>query len=368
MAPGPAGPGHPRRCPRPPIPERTRAVRVVRNASVCDRLASFCTNARTGKRGPTNVIGPCASSAALNPRLAMPHTSDSFSAASFTMPSAGPRPTVKRRSTSERTAVRDDQSSDAAAASRSGKAASAAPAAGSGCHASTSANAAARLASTVFVAATLRSGPASMSSTSSQADASGDAGSFTTASVSAPPARACSAEAIRSGLRPDCDMATKSAPRRRCGQWYTDASDGIAAAATRPSRWASSIRRNVPTWEELPRAHVTANGGSSARSRDPRAAKASCWDRHRRTASPASSVSARMKLMPWHAAPGARAGGVIGMVHGLSARRARPRDCRPATGRSVPPRPRHGYPWLPGAHAASARAGHSPPRRSCRTD
>ena len=45
----------------------------------------------------------------------------------------------------------------------------------------------------------------------SQASASGDAVSLTMAIVIAPPARAASASRSRSGLRPDCEMARKSA-------------------------------------------------------------------------------------------------------------------------------------------------------------
>ena len=84
--------------------------------------------------------------------------------------------------------------------------------------ASTSASDAARVASTVLVAATLRSGPAPMSMTALQASASGEAASFTRARQNAPSVRAISVCASRSGLLPDCEMAMNNAPANR---WWT---------------------------------------------------------------------------------------------------------------------------------------------------
>ena len=71
---------------------------------------------------------------------------------------------------------------------------------------------------TVFVAATARSGPAAIGRTVSAASATGEAASLTSARVSAPPSRAARVAETRSGLRPDCEMTMKSAPSTRGGR------------------------------------------------------------------------------------------------------------------------------------------------------
>ena len=67
----------------------------------------------------------------------------------------------------------------------------------------------------VLVAATLRSGPASIGRTISQAAANGLSVTLTSATVNAPAAFAIAALSTRSSLRPDCDTAKNSCPERR---------------------------------------------------------------------------------------------------------------------------------------------------------
>ena len=64
----------------------------------------------------------------------------------------------------------------------------------------------------VFVAATLRSGPARMSMAKSEARASGESAVLVMATVRAPPARAVSAMATMSGLLPDWEIARQAEP------------------------------------------------------------------------------------------------------------------------------------------------------------
>jgi len=69
----------------------------------------------------------------------------------------------------------------------------------------------------VLVAATDRSGPAASGSTSPAEAASGASGWLVSASVSAPPFAAAACAAMMSGLRPDCEIATETAPGARSG-------------------------------------------------------------------------------------------------------------------------------------------------------
>ena len=91
------------------------------------------------------------------------------------------------------------------------------------------------MATKVFVAAMVRSGPAPTGSTNSHAAASGDAVSFVTATVRAPAPLACDANAMRSSLLPDCEMARTSLPLRRRFRWYTLAMLGAASATGNPT-------------------------------------------------------------------------------------------------------------------------------------
>ena len=87
--------------------------------------------------------------------------------------------------------------------------------AGDGARAATSNAPAASWATYDFVAATERSSPARQSITCAAAAARGDAASLTIATVTAPPARATSTTAMRSGDRPDCETAITRPPRQR---------------------------------------------------------------------------------------------------------------------------------------------------------
>ena len=68
-----------------------------------------------------------------------------------------------------------------------------------------------REATSDLVAATAVSGPAMTGTTRSAADPTGESGVLSSASVSAPPARAWSCRDTRSGLPPDCEMVTQTA-------------------------------------------------------------------------------------------------------------------------------------------------------------
>lgn len=61
--------------------------------------------------------------------------------------------------------------------------------------------------------------------------ASGESMSLTRLTTKAPAALAASAETTRSGLRPDCEIARKRAPRSfRQGVEYTELTDGACEA------------------------------------------------------------------------------------------------------------------------------------------
>ena len=101
-------------------------------------------------------------------------------------------------------------------------------------HAAASRKSAASVATKVFVAATLSSGPALMGSTKSHPAANGLAVSFTIAAVSAPALFAAAALSMRSPLCPDCEIARKSWSLRRSSRPYTLAMFGAAAATGMP--------------------------------------------------------------------------------------------------------------------------------------
>src|SRR5437763_10802296 len=86
-----------------------------------------------------------------------------------------------------------------------------------------------------LVAATLFSAPAQSGSVKSAIDARGESSSFTAATTSAPASCAARADATRSGLRPDCEMARKRQSRRSWRAPYTDATDGAADDVMTPS-------------------------------------------------------------------------------------------------------------------------------------
>ena len=85
------------------------------------------------------------------------------------------------------------------------------------------------------MAATLRSGPARKGSTVSASSASGESSTFTSATTRAPASFACVALRSRSGLLPDCEITTYSAPANRRFASYTEPTDGDAEAVTTPS-------------------------------------------------------------------------------------------------------------------------------------
>ncbi len=66
----------------------------------------------------------------------------------------------------------------------------------------------------VFVAAIERSGPAASGRIASAARPRSDSGSFVTATVNAPAARASSTYETTSGVRPDCERASTVEPVR----------------------------------------------------------------------------------------------------------------------------------------------------------
>ena len=70
----------------------------------------------------------------------------------------------------------------------------------------------------------------------SQDAASGEATSLTRATVSAPSRRAVSASSTRSGLRPDCEIARKSAPAIRGRALKIEPIDGPTEETTSPMR------------------------------------------------------------------------------------------------------------------------------------
>ena len=88
----------------------------------------------------------------------------------------------------------------------------------------------------LLVAATLRSGPACSGSACVAAAASGEAASFTKATVVAPPARSCCSGSTRSGLRPDCENASATSRSAGRGARYSVSSDGGSEVTSRPSR------------------------------------------------------------------------------------------------------------------------------------
>ena len=84
------------------------------------------------------------------------------------------------------------------------------------------------------MAGTASSRPAWMWSASSAAAASGEAGSFVIATVSAPLRRAASTTATTSGLWPDCEIATTSPPRQSSLAPYTVVTDGLTSPVGSP--------------------------------------------------------------------------------------------------------------------------------------
>ena len=85
-----------------------------------------------------------------------------------------------------------------------------------------------------LVAATERSGPAHSGSSASASCASGESTSLTRAMASAPPRRAARCISMISGLRPDCEIATETAPESRIGARYSVAIDGPTDAQGAP--------------------------------------------------------------------------------------------------------------------------------------
>ena len=116
------------------------------------------------------------------------------------------------------------QSSAARAASRSGRRAIASPARARRPRRRQPQPAPRAVAMNVLVAATLSSGPAQIGSTTSQAAASGQSGALTIADRQRAGALALAVSAMRSSLRPDCEMARKSCSFR-CIDWPIDAGD-----------------------------------------------------------------------------------------------------------------------------------------------
>ena len=104
-----------------------------------------------------------------------------------------------------------------------------------GASAATRAAPAASWATYDLVAATDRSSPARQSITWSAAAASGEAASLAIAIVVAPPARAASTTATRSGERPLCETAITRPPRQRTSAPYSVVTDGAARPVGIPS-------------------------------------------------------------------------------------------------------------------------------------
>src|SRR5437764_15054228 len=82
---------------------------------------------------------------------------------------------------------------------------------------------------TVLVAGSEGSGPASIGMTNSAASATGDGTALTIATVRAPDARADCVAATRSGLRPDCEITMNSALRNVSGLRNAVITDGALA-------------------------------------------------------------------------------------------------------------------------------------------
>src|SRR6185312_5903405 len=112
-----------------------------------------------------------------------------------------PRPIVTRLPALASTGTAALQSNAAADARRSGNRAMAASSALSFVHAAVSRASAAAVATNVFVAATLSSGPAQIGRTNSHVSASGESGALVTATVSAPDCFALAVMAMRSSLQ-----------------------------------------------------------------------------------------------------------------------------------------------------------------------
>ncbi len=87
-----------------------------------------------------------------------------------------------------------------------------------------------------LVAATLRSGPAPKGMMSSASCARGEDSAFTSATTCAPASRALRTEASRSGLAPDWEIASITAPERSGVAAYTELTEGAAEEVRMPSR------------------------------------------------------------------------------------------------------------------------------------
>ena len=87
----------------------------------------------------------------------------------------------------------------------------------------------------LVLAATAVSSPAHCGITTSHAAASGAPVSFRMPTTSAPPRRAARASSIRSGLRPDCEIARNSAPSSTSEVPYVETMLGPIDATGSPS-------------------------------------------------------------------------------------------------------------------------------------
>src|SRR5439155_3923713 len=102
--------------------------------------------------------------------------------------------------------------------------------------------------------------PASIGTTNSASSATGDDVALTMAMVRAPAARADLVAAIRSGLRPDCEITINSAWRSINGVRNAVITEGALAETGRRSRVSTRYLKKTPACPELPRPHTTHRG------------------------------------------------------------------------------------------------------------
>ncbi len=172
--------------------------------------ASLGANITTGYSGESSVTGPCWNSAPLNASACTWQVSLSLRAASRAIDRVGRRPKVAIFFAPASVSSAVLQSSSAASASRSGSRSMALRIVRLPAHSVASRSRIDSDAMKDFVAAMLRSGPASMGRTRSQSAARGLPVSLTTATVIAPSDFDMSANSRRSSLWPDCEMTRTS--------------------------------------------------------------------------------------------------------------------------------------------------------------
>ena len=223
------------------------AIFCPRNSSASASTVAAVSSMRriitTGVRDDNAARGPCCNSAALRPMEGRRRISESLSAISRAEPRPRPRAATNTADAVARSSAISDQSSASARCRRSGNLSRADRSARSPASSATSPAPAAIEPITVLVAATECSLPASIGTTNSASSATGDDVALTMAMVRAPAARADRVAAIRSGLRPDCEITMNSAWRSIKGVRNAVITEGALAETGRRSRVSRGISR-----------------------------------------------------------------------------------------------------------------------------